>query len=326
MNEQNDRSDAANRHPHSLLNEGLHAVDPQMSGRLSAPAELNARNPPHCSSSRASSVHSGQSSNGSNGSVVSRLSRKGRLRFPKSRKQKNDELRTQTFVCTFGCGASFPSDYGWERHETSVHMPRETWTCNHPSVGYLPELCPYDLTEFPTASHLASHRHDTCIRSHPDARTFYRKDNLLQHLRGTHRVPDTAQMATTIESWRESVPPLIPTDPALHCGFCGTTLAGWDDRVAHVREHFKEGKQFVDWWPFRLNTTLDLAGMLPEPPLPGQVTFPILPRLTHSNLLVDYIVLILLNLSTAWPVVRYLTPFGPLKQIISFVASILADS
>jgi hypothetical protein len=246
----------------------VHDFEVPASGRVSAPPEFNAQHPLYASTSRASSVHSGHSSNASNGSAASWSSKKkGVQKHPKKPKQTKHDLRIRPYICTFGCSDSFRYPYDWKRHEKSKHTQEELWICNNPVVCYLPDICPYDLTPFPTADHLASHAHEDCIKRHKDTRTFKRLDGFLEHLTQWHGIADTSnvRIATVIDSWKGGIP-FKPSDPALKCGYCGQHFANWDDRVAHVGEHFKKGKQSVDWWPHRKDTAINVIGMLIQQP------------------------------------------------------------
>jgi hypothetical protein len=254
---------------------------------ISSSSPQNLRYSPYAHSSRAASVRSGASvasmwSSGSVKSWSSRISRKGRRRSAWGSLVDNDDQslrplvlvdepklkeisKARPFICTFDCGKAFASLSDWKRHEKAVHMPQDQWICNHPDVKMLPEVCPYDNSEFPSPSHMHAHQHDSCVYKRTEDRTFQRKDNLLQHLRIVHRVEDTTAMTKTIEAWRLPAQSLSPHDPALHCGFCGTVLPSWHDRVAHVGAHLKKGQKLTDWWEQRLDSTLDFAKMLIVP-------------------------------------------------------------
>jgi hypothetical protein len=226
-------------------------------------------------SGSAHSIHSG-SFTGSSASIHSRMTRRGRRRFPipsvSSARSASTFVPEQTekdlqqpvayFACTFSCPKFYLTEYDWKRHETTVHVPQSEWICNHPGVKLLPDECPYDLSLFPTTEHMNMHRHDLCTNRPIEARTFYRRDHLVQHLKLVHRIEDTCVMAGTIESWRSSVKPLLPDNPALHCGFCGKCSSDWNTRGSHVGEHFKAGKNIEDWWPERLDNTMNFASLL----------------------------------------------------------------
>jgi hypothetical protein len=84
-------------------------------------------------------------------------------------------------------------------------------------------VCPYDGLERPSFEYLWSHRHFPCTFRPREERTFYRRDNLVQHLQRVHNVQSMAAMRSTVESWRADVPPLDCEDPALYYGFCEAT-------------------------------------------------------------------------------------------------------
>ena len=230
--------------------------------------------------SRASSVHSGKSSVGTTVSAVtigtcasgqssrsfrttasvrssvSRVSRRGRRKLvaPTRRLSPRRHKTGQKFFCTFCCDEFF-GKYEWRRHEETVHVPQKVWVCKCAQLS-VQDLCQYDLLLSPTDDHLVQHNHFSCIGKPEAERTFFRKDKLIQHLRQTHRMTESAltrlKHEGILDTWETELGPLSRDDPALHCGFCGLRLQNWDVRVEHVYDHFLEGKSPVDWWPTRL--------------------------------------------------------------------------
>ena len=173
---------------------------------------------------------------------------------------RGDDVHTKEklpYFCTF-CGMEFRDRYVWNRHEESIHVPQKLWICN-PQDGYssLPKICPYDSTEFPSHSHLTEHNHFQCVGKPESERTFFRKDNFMQHLCQTHKVTDTKPIQETIQNWEMKVQRLPYGDPSLHCGFCGQRESTWERRVDHVAEHFvKQSLEWKDWWQQRKDNRL----------------------------------------------------------------------
>lgn len=160
------------------------------------------------SASSAVFSHSSAQSRGSFGSFSSSLAGKRdrrRRRRPAlnatSRAQSDDKKRI--FQCTF-CTDTFKSKYDWTRHEKSLHLSLEKWKC-HP-LG--PEIvdqhgvrrCVYCDAPDPSKDHVELHNHRQCDEKGMDARTFYRKDHLRQHLRLMHN----CEVIVSMESWKSS--------------------------------------------------------------------------------------------------------------------------
>jgi hypothetical protein len=191
-------------------------------------------------------------------SSASRASRRGRrkLAAPIRRLSPKRHKTAPKLFCTF-CGDEFVGKYEWRRHEQTVHMPQKAWVCNCAQLlSPDRDLCPYDLLPSPTDEHLAQYNHFSCIGKPEAERTFFRKDKLVQHLRRTHRMTESAlqklKAEGILDSWEIEPDVLLSDDLALNCGFCGLLLQNWDMRVEHVFEHFLEGKSQDDWWSTRL--------------------------------------------------------------------------
>ncbi|KAL1983323.1 hypothetical protein VTN96DRAFT_10464 [Rasamsonia emersonii] len=151
------------------------------------------------------------------------------------------------FQCTF-CTDSFPAKYDWQRHEKSLHLALEKWTCA-PQGGIVTtsdkkKLCVFCRAPNPDFEHLESHNFSSCQEKTVQERTFYRKDHLNQHLRLMHNVKFDPWM----ENWRSTT-----TEIKSRCGFCNATFTTWKDRVDHLAAHFKNGADMAQWqgdWGF----------------------------------------------------------------------------
>ncbi|KAF2261957.1 hypothetical protein CC78DRAFT_535186 [Lojkania enalia] len=180
---------------------------------------------------------------GSLNSLSSKKERRRRRRLPtRTPKQLDLELGTRIFHCTF-CTDRFKSKYDWSRHEKSLHLSLEKWICaplgdviTCSSSGQ--RKCVYCDALNPTTEHLESHNHRACEEKGLEARTFYRKDHLRQHLRLMHGCKMTASM----ESWKAEAQFINS-----RCGFCGMTFEKWQDRVDHLAKEFRNGATMKDW-------------------------------------------------------------------------------
>ena len=150
--------------------------------------------------------------------------------------------KDRIFQCTF-CTDTFSSKYDWQRHEKSLHLALERWTCCpmgstriDPTTGlhqcvFCPELSP-------TASHLEQHNFQTCHEKTLPERTFYRKDHLRQHLRLMHGVKYDPHMDT----WKSTT-----FEINSRCGFCPSLFTTWQSRADHLAAHFRNGADMKGW-------------------------------------------------------------------------------
>lgn len=154
---------------------------------------------------------------------------------------------SRIFQCTF-CTDSFPAKYDWQRHEKSVHLALEKWTCA-PRGGVMitsdgKKACVFCRAPDPTEDHLEAHNFATCQEKTLQERTFYRKDHLNQHLRLMHN----AKYDSSMDQWRSTT-----TEINSRCGFCNTNFTTWKDRLDHLAQHFKNGADMSQWkgdWGF----------------------------------------------------------------------------
>lgn len=155
-----------------------------------------------------------------------------------SRNLKVQELRP--FQCTF-CTDRFRTKYDWSRHEKSLHLSLEKWICSPlgpvsvDSSGQ--RHCVYCNEANPSDEHVESHNHRACEEKGLDARTFYRKDHLRQHLRLVHG----NKMVEAMDSWKSEA-----TYIKSRCGFCAMSFDKWQDRIDHLAKHFRSGAQMKD--------------------------------------------------------------------------------
>lgn len=158
------------------------------------------------------------------------------------------------FQCTF-CAESFPTKYDWQRHEKSLHLALEHWTCSPEGGATIIDgirRCVFCMAEDPDPDHLESaHDYSSCHEKMPHERSFHRKDHLNQHLRLIHQAKFHP---STMERWRSAT-----TEIKSRCGFCNANFVTWKDRIEHLAAHFKNGADMCQWqgdWgfePFVLN-------------------------------------------------------------------------
>lgn len=200
------------------------------------------RTPPSLTSV-ASSVSS-RRSDGSSHSAASGASKRSRIakktRKPRiPRKKTNPEDRI--FKCTFCCD-TFKHKYDWTRHEQSLHLSTTEWQCAPHGGSVVLSTgrahCAYCSALDPTTEHLEQHNHSACHGEHVIARSFRRKDHLVQHLRLFHGI----ETLPLVEDWKVNLPPITS-----RCGFCNANLSSWDERVNHLAGHFRQGKTMADW-------------------------------------------------------------------------------
>ncbi|KAJ9667676.1 hypothetical protein H2201_002211 [Coniosporium apollinis] len=173
----------------------------------------------------------------------SQRERRRRRRRPAARPvQKTPQDASRIFQCTF-CTDTFKSKYDWSRHEKSLHLSLEKWICAPlgdviTCVETGRKKCVFCDVLDPSPEHLQNHNHDACEEKGLDARTFYRKDHLRQHLRLMHG----CKMTESMESWKAEV-----TTIDSRCGFCGQTFTKWQDRNDHLAKEFRNGAKMKDW-------------------------------------------------------------------------------
>ena len=154
-----------------------------------------------------------------------------------------DADRPRKYCCTY-CPERFRTSFMWRRHEESKHAPQISWICRpvKPSQ-HCSASCPL--------CHFAEGRPAQCpndmlpcwIKPEMD-RTFYRKDNLVQHLKGMHNA-GAGINNTLLDELTESVGG--PND--LTCHFCKHRRGTWRDRASHIAGHFASGMTMLDWKP-----------------------------------------------------------------------------
>ncbi|KAF9878333.1 benzoate 4-monooxygenase cytochrome p450 [Colletotrichum karsti] len=219
--------------------------------------------PTECSQPAYSRVHSGTSadSGGSSSSMqsagsawsgISEASRGrragfgplGRVRQGRVGKKRISAVTkdSRPFKCTFCCD-SFKTKYDWARHEKSRHLNLESWVCAPRGGSAVSTVtgrphCAYCSAIDPSDEHLDEHNHSTCHDRPIEARSFGRKDHLVQHLRVMHKL----EKLPRFDDWK-----VQSAEITSRCGFCDTPLPTWSKRTDHLAGHFRKGMTMRDW-------------------------------------------------------------------------------
>ncbi|KAK0316712.1 hypothetical protein LTR01_000462 [Friedmanniomyces endolithicus] len=203
----------------------------------------------HSSSKSASSAAFSQGSSQSfgsygsfNSSLAGKRDRRRRRRPAPNASRKLTSDKKRVFQCTF-CTDTFNSKYDWTRHEKSLHLSLEKWICAPLGPIIVDPLtntkkCVYCDTQDPSDEHIENHSHRQCEDKGLDARTFYRKDHLRQHLRLMHG----CEMTTFMELWKSTA-----VNINSRCGFCAQRFTVWQERIDHITAHFKAGVRMSEW-------------------------------------------------------------------------------
>ncbi|KAF9741410.1 hypothetical protein PMIN06_006351 [Paraphaeosphaeria minitans] len=193
------------------------------------------------SSTSATYSQSSRHSLGSFNSLKSK-ERRRRRRMPTRTPKHDAEIDTRLFQCTF-CTDRFKNKYDWMRHEKSLHLSLEKWICaplgdviTCPSSGQC--KCVFCDEINPSNAHLESHNHRACEEKGMEARTFYRKDHLRQHLRLMHG----CKMTPSMEAWKAEAQVINS-----RCGFCAKAFDKWQDRCDHLAKEFRNGATMKNW-------------------------------------------------------------------------------
>ena len=188
----------------------------------------------------------------SRGSLHSSLGdkdRRRRRRAPVVQRMSAQAAKSRSariFQCTF-CADTFSAKYDWQRHEKTLHLALERWTCC-PNGGIFDvngtPRCVFCQHEYPDADHLEIHKFAECRERTLSERTHYRKDHLRQHLKLSHG----AKFHPSMESWKS-----VTNEIRSVCGFCPQIFATWQQRADHLAAHFRNGCDMKDWsgmWGF----------------------------------------------------------------------------
>lgn len=191
-----------------------------------------------------------------------------RHRNRRKRQYNVESLADRRFQCTF-CTDRFKTKFDWVRHEKTLHLSLETWTCPGASAEEVRKLasssplCAFCDSSDTSMEHYALHKPTACapVFGNPSSRRiFSRKDHLQQHLRTAHDVLDISK--TIQEHWRSEI-----TNLRSRCGFCNATFTRWDDRVSHLVQEFQNGAEMKNWrGPRGFNADVEARATFSMPP------------------------------------------------------------
>jgi hypothetical protein len=146
------------------------------------------------------------------------------------------------YICTWpDCRGRFITRSGWERHEKAKHYNPTHWICcSDQNLDVVIEDCLMCPEKKVTIRHLVEQHFSACAQRNLEDRTFFRKDQLKQHVRrhvslakNWAPIPDNLLLA-----WKSDNPLLVAA--ALQCGFCAETFKTWKDRTDHVADHLSK--------------------------------------------------------------------------------------
>jgi hypothetical protein len=199
-------------------------------------------------------------SDASYGSMDSRGSRRGRRRWknPYPSKPKASEARSPKveYHCTFpGCGKSFIYRSEWDRHESSIHYPQDVWICCNTmdifsflEMSIQPEEANVGNPQVLESQNLRQ-IFSQCIVKNETNRSFYRKDQFIQHLRQCHLKQSSAIKENEARrlweiltaTWMRKVTYASWEAAGLHCSLCDVSFDTWAGRKQHFARHFMDG-------------------------------------------------------------------------------------
>ena len=197
-------------------------------------------------------------------SYSSATDRRRRRRAPMTQRTAAQQAKSRAariFQCTF-CTDTFPAKYDWQRHEKSLHLALERWTCC-PEGGMMTvpltgcQHCVFCQQMNPTPEHLDSHNFMVCQEKTLQERTFYRKDHLRQHLKLMHG----CKFGPHMEGWKSTTNELKSA-----CGFCPSKFTSWSQRADHLAAHFRNGADMSMWangWGFEPHIEKHVENAIP---------------------------------------------------------------
>ena len=180
--------------------------------------------------------------------------RKGKPRQPKS----PTYMDHHNYFCTWYF-RGFTKKSDWRRHEESLPAPQKEWVCmpDGPllTLGGI-KFCALCHCSDPDDDHLKwSHGISTCLERPLHERRFDRKDHLVQHLSGMHKISisNNPALSRDIKTWER--PFRAPAMKELwDCGFCQEDNMTWTQRYKHVANHMESPgvKSHLWQWPKHL--------------------------------------------------------------------------
>ncbi|KAE9377907.1 hypothetical protein N431DRAFT_500648 [Stipitochalara longipes BDJ] len=164
----------------------------------------------------------------------------------------NSQKGQEKYRCT-SCKRGFNRKGDWKRHEES-HDPQTYWTCllgdpaKLSATGWTCVFCgSFKTARADMATHLLhKHKIHLCTNKKVEARTFYRKDKLKQHLQQVHALSENCPALW--ETWHQTT----KKKWAWGCGFCGGCSFTWEGRLIHIAEHYEKQNLGTARWSHSL--------------------------------------------------------------------------
>lgn len=179
----------------------------------------------------------------------------------------NSQKGQEKYICT-SCKRGFIRKGDWKRHEES-HDPQKYWICllGEPAIQSMSTTmstsgwtCVFCTTTKATRNEMISHLVDkhkisVCTNKRIEARTFYRKDKLKQHLQQVHHLAETC--SPVWETWHQAA----RKKWAWGCGYCGGCSFTWEGTFLFLTGHISStlGHSVISfYYPGSSSTVLDL--------------------------------------------------------------------
>lgn len=156
---------------------------------------------------------------------------------------------TTMYCCTWPeCNSRFTTRFEWARHEEALHYFPRRWICCYDYVKDFRSVeCFVCQKDDIPLRHLTECHFQSCNGRVEEDRTFWRSDQLVQHVKRAH---GGIALPKGLQSVWSSRNPLFK-DSDLKCGFCGYLSSTWQERQDHVSRHMQAGAFKESWWPER---------------------------------------------------------------------------
>ena len=156
------------------------------------------------------------------------------------------------FFCTvIGCYISFKNASDWKRHEAGVHGYSDwEWICMLTEAFKTQSECIFCLEAICSIDHLTKHVIEPCSSKCTIDRTFFRKDQLKQHVLHVHLAGEPESVRDNFkvpQDWSRVVESSAVRPASCRCGFCGRSFESVTTRMDHVAQHFREGVDMRAW-------------------------------------------------------------------------------
>lgn len=176
------------------------------------------------------------------------------------RHEESIHLEARSWTCTnisspilsLGDACPLCEDRSWEPDElddkqvrdlvlwhSTLHWHPDCPTCDLPAPCYVRALV--EKSREALRVHLERHKFAGCAARRPEDRTFFRKEHVVQHLRGYHGAGRTTDVDSWLPEFSEESFELSKSREHMECCFCLDEFSTWTQRVEHVSLHFSRG-------------------------------------------------------------------------------------